>query len=158
MTDKGFEEFIADWRDAVGQAVLHFGEVEWITYEYLARFPKDKIGRFTSKQFFKARVDLIKEIMCSKEGVDDLLETLNGLLGKALKMAQDRNVIVHSPLQINVYSDKDENYAAKDELVSYRNKNKVFSLEDVQEFAEDAKKLSIDLRQLYFKLDEELFP
>ncbi len=158
MSEEDFSEFIGGWRDAVGSAVLNFGEIEWITHEYLVRFSSDKIGKFTSRQMLAPRVHLLKEIMAGKEGIDDMGASLNNLLDRTLELAKDRNVIVHNPLQINVYSDKDENYVARDELVSYRNQNKIFALENVQEFSDEARKLSVELRSLFWKLDEKLFP
>lgn len=84
------------WRGLVGGFILAFGDIEVITH----RLWRAYFGSETAPVFFKERTSktlgrLRQDELTNKEVIDALVE--------ALQIADKRNTVAHSPMQVQVF-------------------------------------------------------
>lgn len=85
-----------NWAEEVGGLILACGDIELITH----RMCTDLLGDGTRKESFKNRINLLVKELGAKnpENTAGIL-----LLKRALTLADKRNIVAHSPLQLEVY-------------------------------------------------------
>lgn len=85
-----------NWREEVGGLILACGDIELITYRIWADLRSTK----KAEKNFKARInELIKELGAKDPANEETIL----LLRRALALANKRNIVAHSPLQLQAY-------------------------------------------------------
>ncbi len=86
----------------VGRAVTEWGELEMLIYGYLEKYiPAVGLYEFLAKQMrnFAFRCDLLEVLVKSKAVDETKVQDLVENLKKAKKLADDRNLLAHNPMQ-----------------------------------------------------------
>lgn len=136
------------WAMAVGRAILAFGDVERVTHECLfGLLPRDAFA-CVARLRFPERADLVLALFRSGTASQERIQDLEKLLGQAKELAKVRNVIAHNPMEIGVYEDDAGRLHLKDEMARYRDATRVYSLADIEAYAQGAEHLSLDLREV----------
>ena len=98
-----YDREIDEWRYQVGHALLSFVDIEFFTLRCLDLIPSDKISKASFRRPFTERMDLLIEII--KDRCNTPSSAAAHLIDKlkvAKKLAETRNLIAHSPLQLKV--------------------------------------------------------
>jgi hypothetical protein len=99
----------------LGHAIWAFARIEWLTYRYVKSLSKGNLNSLvddflslTEGQGFSARTKILKKLV-RRSGADSaLVDNAIQLLNKAMKLAENRNIIVHNPWQIWIDLNKEE--------------------------------------------------
>jgi hypothetical protein len=86
------------WRDLVGGFILAFGDIELVTY----RLWKELRPSTKAPQKFKPRANGVVESLRATDGGNDR-QSLIKCLEEAIILADKRNTIAHSPMQLQIY-------------------------------------------------------
>jgi len=155
MADNFIDE-MQEWRILVGTTILSFGEIELITLKCLAHIPKDEIYKSVSTLPFGRRIDLVVEILNSRESKKNK-EIINFIekLKKAKKLSEYRNVLAHNPLMADIYMDNISGDIKVEQIISSsKNKDKSIDLASLKEIAAEVESLASDLYMAIGKIIE----
>ena len=133
----------ADWQVLVGKAILFFGEIELISVKCLSHIPVDSLGRTAVRLEFGRRVELLLEILESRENPSVALRGLIEGFKSAKELAKIRNLIAHNPVMLDLYLNEtmDDHYVERS-IRSVRGGAEPFRLEDLKQFASDVEQLA----------------
>lgn len=132
-----------EWATEIGRIVIAFGSIEHVTMLCLQQIPRDPIYKATSEFNLAPRLKLLLAVLEGNPDPDAGL--LAQLLGDAKKLAEDRNLIVHNPLMLDVYEDSDGGYQFRSAIHSLKNAEKHLTLADLVTVREKAERLTTDL-------------
>lgn len=143
-----YDREIDEWRYQVGHALLSFVDIEFFTLRCLDLIPSDKISKASFRRPFTERMDLLIEII--KDRCNTPSSAAAHLIDKlkvAKKLAETRNLIAHSPLQLKVPTWA----TAADRVISdARSPDRLIDLASLKEFAAATEDL---VSELYLALD-----
>ena len=133
-----------EWAMAIGRAFVAFGGIEHATVECLRTIPRDRIQKSTQMFRLAQRVDLLLEILESREG-DEFVQ-LALCLRRVKELARMRNIVAHNPLVLDFSIPDYSRGMAFTEAIAVTHKQRLLiSLEGVQRFAEDSEKLASEI-------------
>lgn len=140
---------LQEWHQLVGKSIMAFCNIELVTYECLINLPSEHIFEVVSDLSFAKRVDLISCIIDSKDIPENLRNNFLKLLKEAKAKAEIRNLIVHNPIFISFYEQRNSTGVFRQpEIIGRKKKKKVITIEDLKQFTEDVESLSNDLHAL----------
>lgn len=131
------------WAAAIGRAFVAFGSIEHTTVVCLEQLPRDKTPRFTASLRLGQRIDLLVEILESRDGSE--FSALSMLLSKAKELAKTRNLIAHNPLVLEFFEDDNGDYHFKEHIAAIHKIGHKISLSEVEEFAVRSEDLASNL-------------
>lgn len=132
-----------EWAGEIGRIVISFGSIEHVTILCLMRLPKDPIYLATSHLNLVPRLDLLMAVLAGSSDPD--ATRLTELFGEAKKLAEDRNLILHNPLMLEVYEDKDGSHEFQHAIQSVRHAEKRLPLTKLVNIRENAERLATEL-------------
>jgi hypothetical protein len=132
-----------EWASEIGRMVIAFGSIEHVTMMCLRQLPRDPIYSATSHLNLVPRLDLLMAVLNGSSDPD--AAHLAQLFGEARRLAEDRNLILHNPLMLDVYEDNEGNYELQHAIQSVRRAEKQLSLVDIVGIRETAERLATDL-------------
>lgn len=107
----------------VGKAILNFGLIEFSTLHAAEILPHESIVRSAAKLQFKARVELLIEILNGRRRKGEAVLKLIKILKQTLSLAEIRNIIAHNSFLIEISYHKGVcNHTQK--ICSYLNREK----------------------------------
>jgi hypothetical protein len=132
-----------EWAGEIGRIVIAFGSIEHITMLCLKQLPNDPIYPATSHLNLVPRLELLAAVLRGSTDAD--AEKLRQLLTEAKALAEDRNLVVHNPLVLEVYEDRDGGYEFEHAIQSLRRAERRLALRDLVSIRERAERLATDL-------------
>lgn len=132
-----------EWASEIGRIVISFGSIEHVTMLCLRGLPRDPIYPATSHLKLAPRLDLLMAVLAGSSDPD--AARLADLFGEAKALAEDRNLILHNPLMLEVYEDKVGSYEFQHAIQSVRRANKRLSLGELVKIREKAERLATEL-------------
>ena len=145
------------WANLIGQIMIGFGDIEYITLECLHVFPTENIFPSVSKMNLTPRIDLIINIVESRFQKEEEKSPIINCLNKAKDLAKKRNLIAHNPMSMDVYAnDNNEIYGFKEVIASLRNKNNKIHFEDLEQLAKDVEEVKQRLMYEFGRLGDEI--
>lgn len=145
------------WAHLIGQVMIGFGDIEYITLECLHVFPTENIFPSVSKMNLSPRIDLIINIGESKFQKEEEKNPIIDCLKKAKELATKRNLIAHNPMSMDVYANEnDEIYGFKEVIASLRNKNNKLHYEDLEQLAKDVEEVKQHLMYEFGRLGDKI--
>lgn len=141
-------ESINRWVEQIGYIAIYFADIERVVYEDLVRVSKDCIANFIYDLSLLQKIRLMRE-MISKYDLNEVRVMLR-LLDKVAELSRKRNMIVHNPLAMDVYTNDQCEFVAVESIRFLKNKDKVEKLlyEDVVSLRIDAEKLALELHDV----------
>jgi hypothetical protein len=128
-----YDEQEREFAPLVGKAILSFGLIEFSTLQAAEILPNDSILETAARLQFKARTELLIEILNGRGNKGEAVARLIRLLKQALEFANMRNIIAHNPLLIEVSYDKGTfNHVPK--ICKYLNREKKVTKQDLINF------------------------
>lgn len=142
-----------EWQQLVGQAMLRFGDVEYVSIMCLQALPYDKIANSASGLAFARRADLLIEMLEARSTRSDELDALIRGFRRARKLAETRNLIAHNPLLLTLYFDKDMETveSMKHVIASSRGGSGQIDLDELKEFAAEVDSLASEMWLAFLK-------
>ena len=135
-----------EWQQLVGQAMLRFGDIEYVSIMCLQHLPQDKIANSASKLPFSRRADLLVEMLEARSPLSAHLAALIKGFKRARTLAETRNLIAHNPLLLTLYFDEDmEKVASMEHVIASRNPGGGINLEELKEFAAEVDSLASEM-------------
>ena len=95
-----------EWAVEIGRFMLAFGSIEHVTHLCLRDLPTEKLEGIGRSLLLSKRIALVQSILENRE--HEAFTRLANLLNKASKLAEERNLIAHNPLVLDVYADTDD--------------------------------------------------
>jgi len=139
-----YDEQEREFAPLVGKAILNFGQIEFATLQAAEILPNETILETASNLQFKARTELLIEILSGRRKKGEAIARLIRLLKRALDLAKTRNIIAHNPLLIEVSYDKGTcNHVPK--ICRYLNREKKVTKQDLIVFCRDTEALAEEL-------------
>lgn len=143
MTANELQDFKA-WKNAIGHFATEFAEAEWWTYRIAREVFGERVGQIVVEMQLEARAKIVKsqlldQSLCQPNVIEEALGPLKGL-------CEFRNLVIHNPPAISVYTDAQGDVDAKIEVRSARKENKLASLEEITERAQEAQDIA---RRIY---------
>ncbi|MEE1948526.1 hypothetical protein V0R48_06040 [Pseudomonas alcaligenes] len=135
-----------EWAGEIGRIVIAFGNIEHITMLCLNQLPNDPIYPATSHLNLAPRLELLVAVL--RGSTDIAAEKLGQLLTEAKALAEERNLVVHNPLVLDVYQDSDGGYKFEHTIQSLRRVEKRLALRDLESIRERAERLATDLYEV----------
>jgi hypothetical protein len=132
-----------EWAGEIGRLVISFGSIEHVTMVCLRQLPKDPIYAATSHLNLAPRLDLLLAVLAGSQDPD--APALKQLLSQARALAEERNLIVHNPLVLDVYEAENGGYDFQQSIQSIRRAEKRLSFEDLAKLREKAERLTTEL-------------
>jgi len=132
-----------EWASEIGRIVISFGSIEHVTMLCLRRLPRDPIYPATSHLNLVPRLDLLMAVLAGSSDPD--AARLAELFGEAKRLAEDRNLILHNPLMLEVYEDKEGSYEFQHAIQSVRRAEKRLPLAELVRIREKAERLATEL-------------
>lgn len=132
-----------EWASEIGRIVIAFGSIEHVTMLCLRQLPRNPIYPATSHLNLVPRLDLLMAVLTGSSDPD--ATRLAALFREARCLADDRNLILHNPLMLEVYEDNKGNHGFQHAIQSVRRAEKRLSLVDLIEIRETAERLATDL-------------
>ncbi|MBI3343501.1 MAG: hypothetical protein HY028_01265 [Gammaproteobacteria bacterium] len=144
MEEKHFlEQLGEDLARKLGEAIWAFAKIEWLTYEYIKRLSSEDILYLVGDQNFKPRLKILAKLV-EKFGTEaSPIEKAKVLISRAEKLSDQRNAIVHNPWQIYVDFEKSDFVT---EIYKYTNRQRRFSIEDIESFSREAETVAQNLK------------
>ena len=131
------------WAVQVGRVFIAFGSIEYTTIQCVDNITKDNILETAKKFSLSRRIDLIIEILSIYNHKD--ITKFKGLLKKVKLLSEQRNLIAHNPLVLDIYQNDKNELLIKEKIHSLRNPNKHIRLDELKKLAEDSENLSGEL-------------
>jgi hypothetical protein len=94
MNDSEFSDIQLAWRNQIGDFIVSFSEIEYISYTLWA----EKINKDQAPHNFKDRARQVTSQLNGKKFI-----TLKDLLERAIEIAGKRNTIAHNPMLIQIF-------------------------------------------------------
>jgi hypothetical protein len=133
-----------EWALAIGRAFVAFGAIEHATIACLRTIPRNRIQKSTQMFRLAQRVDLLLEILETREG-DGFLQ-LSLCLSRVKELAKMRNIVAHNPLVLDFsIPDYSRGMAFTEVIAVTHREGLLISLESVQRFAEESEKLASEI-------------
>jgi hypothetical protein len=146
------------WQLAVGRFLLTFGKLEWFTYHLLVVLPTERIFDSVKSLSFSQRINLIKDILNSKEINKDLQTKILEVLAGAASLLEFRNTVAHNPLYMGYY-DSERGLDFRQQISKFTKLDSAITLEALEKKCGQVEQLTItayscesEIRRL--KLDE----
>ncbi len=137
---------------AIGRVMVAFGGIEHTTLLALSWLPYERIFDSTKRLRLGQRIDLIKEFLsdrCAKQVHMDDAERMIKLLSEACSLAQRRNLIAHNPLILTMFSDREHDVEKRELITSSIDSKKMITLRELEQLADRAESLDLELRQSF---------
>lgn len=145
-----FDELSEELTLKLGQAVWAFTKIESLTYEYIHNIGGEIVFKLMKSQNFGSRVQVLKVLVAQR--TDDPDEIVS-LLDDAIKLAAQRNTIVHNPWSTYISFDGE----LVSEIQKYTNPNDKFTPEQLVDFSIRAQTLEEKLRNALRPIDENFY-
>ena len=142
------------WAVEIGRIFIAFGSIESATHECLRRIPRDPIYSIAKRLTFAQRIDLLEVILNSME--ESKAVRLSVLLKQASRLAEQRNLIAHNPLSLDIYTSDVGEHSIRESIRSLRNSEKGISFEQLVEIRYQTEALVIEIYDSQSKLFEEI--
>lgn len=112
------------WAQVIGQVMLGFADIEYITLQCLHVFPSENIFSCASKLSLSLRIELIIDIVDSRFQNSENTASMINYLKRAKELSVQRNIIAHNPMSFEVYEDEAGNITGlKEAIISMRKNN-----------------------------------
>lgn len=95
--DWEYQELWNKWRGLIGDFMMEFGEIEYISYSLWSK----KVNKGTPDYNFKTRTRQVVSQLNGRNNKD-----IKDLLDKAITLADKRNTIAHNPTLLKIFEDK----------------------------------------------------
>ena len=144
----------AEWEKLIGNSILRFGDIEYISVMCLSLIPTDKIADAASELSFSRRASILIEILEARDNRDQHTEGLLDGFRRAKALTKTRNLIAHNPMVLELYFNKDRTaYDVEHKVASRRGKGRTIDLAELKKFAADVEEVSTLLWRSYIELD-----
>ena len=147
LENEDITQVIDEWSLLVGQSILHFCDIERITFVILEKLPSEPIDASAINLRFAQRVELILSILSHKDIPSEIAEKMSALLTHAQKLSETRNLIVHNPLYLTGYID--EKGKLQPLIYKKTGKQKSINYEDLEKVTMSIEKLTGELYEAW---------
>lgn len=138
------------WAAEIGKAFVAFGSIESITIDCIRKLPRDPIATATRSLSFSQRIELLVEILESRE--EAVMHELASLLKRAKELAKMRNLIAHNPLFLEFYTNDLGDFLFEERIVSTKNERHKISFEELASFASESEALASSIHWVRAKM------
>lgn len=135
-----YSEVSLTWRNLIGDLMMEFSEIEYISYSLWA----DKVKKENPSHNFKART---KQVISQLNSGNDI--KTKELLERAITIADKRNTIAHNPMLLQAFENEITNELHPEFAISTYIEGDYIDLSELKELTAEA----IDIKaQLYMSL------
>jgi len=138
------EDLYRDLSLALGDAVWAFARIEWITYNHINSYYSDSVDNLIVEIGFANRAEILKKIIKDKKPISDNRDKAIDAINKAIKLAKERNLIVHNPWKIWIDLDAKEFMT---EIEKFAAPGKSINLDGVRAFVNKAEAVELELKE-----------
>jgi hypothetical protein len=131
------------WAHEIGRIFIAFGSIEYTVHTLLHDLPKDPIHKSTAGLPLGQKIELLVAILDSRAGAKE--GAMSRLLTKVKPLAEERNLIAHNPLALDVYMTSEGEPMLRETIRSLRKLHKHVSFDDVAQLREASETLAYDL-------------
>jgi len=140
MDELEYRELWATWRNLIGDFMMEFSEIEYISYTLWAQ----KVANGNPSYKFKTRT---KQVVSQLNGADEKEVKKN--LERAIELADKRNTIAHNPALMQVFVNEKTNEIYHELAISTFKEGDYIDLPELKELTAEA----CDIKTaLYMKL------
>jgi len=140
MTEPTHSEVWTTWRDLIGNFMMEFSEIEYISFSLWR-------GIFSNENpshNFKKRT---KRVISQLNGSDNIEIRKN--LERAIDIADKRNTIAHNPTLMQIFINEETNQIYRELAISTFSEGNYIDLPEIKELTAEARDIKV---QLYMKL------
>ena len=140
MNDQDFKEQWTTWRNLIGDFMMEFSEIEYISYSLWAK----KISGANPSHNFKERT---KQVISQLNGAKNVKIKSN--LEKAIALADKRNTIAHNPALMQIFINEETKEIYHELAISTFKEGDYIDLPELKELVAEAEDIKM---QLYMQL------
>ncbi len=131
------------WAHEIGRVFIAFGSIEYTVHSLLEVVPRDPIHRTTAGLRLGQKLEMLVEILDVRDGAKEA--ALAALLRRVKPLAEDRNLIAHNPLALDIYLSEAGEPMSHESIRHMRNSTKHMSFQDVEKLRQAAEELAFAL-------------
>lgn len=140
MKNIEYEQLWEKWRNLIGDFMMEFSEVEYISYSLWLK----KVNKNSPSHNFKARTC---QVISQLNGKKD--KNIKTLLERAIVIADKRNTIAHNPTLLQIFEDKEVKHLKPEFAISTYIKSDHIDILDLEEITAEVTDIKT---QLYMSL------
>ena len=146
---------IEEWALLIGRSITAFGEIELVTYKFLALLPKDTLSNTTARLRFSQRIDLLIEIIDGRVERTSDHDAIRRSLLDAKKLAEKRNIMAHNPVLLTIFSNaRMDDHLMQRSIVAARHGEPLIDLAEMKELAAACENLAATMWKQMLDLDD----
>lgn len=142
------------WAVEIGRVFIAFGSIEFVTHDCLKKVPRDAIYDAANRMSLGPRIDLLIAILTSLH--EGKAVRLAVLLRRAKELSEQRNMIAHNPLGLDVYVSEKGEPSVLESIRSLRHKNKTMTYEQLVQLRTHCEDLATELYEAQTGLLQEM--
>jgi hypothetical protein len=140
MTESAHSEQWTTWRNLIGDFMMEFSEIEYISYSLWGKVLPDK----NPSHNFKERT---RQIISQLNGSRNI--EVKKYLERATELADKRNTIAHNPALLQIFINEETNVIYRELAISTFSEGDYIDLPEIKELTTEARDIKV---QLYMKL------